>query len=298
MCNSGFMRYQVDHCCYVKRFGDSYIILLLYVDDMLIAVSNIQEINNLKKELSKHFAMKDLGVAKQILGMRISRDRAFGTLVLSQAEYVKRVLNRFIMQGAKPVNTHLASHFQLSKEQSPKTKQEQDDMKRVPYASAISSLMYVMVCTRPNIAHAVGVVSRYMSNPGRQHWEAVKWILRYLRGTTDRTLCFKGAGIELKNFVDSDLAGDVDNKKSTTRYVYTLGGTTVSWASKLQKIVAFSTTEAEYIAITEASKEMIWLQSFLKELGKKQENSVLYSDSQSVIHLANNPVFHSRTKHI
>lgn len=132
-------------------------------------------------------------------------------------------------------------------------------MKRVLCTLAIGSLMYVMVCTRPNIVHAVEVVSRYMSNLGRQHWEAVKWILRYLRGTTDKALCFKGSGMKLKGFVDLDLGNDVDNKKSTTRYVYTLGGTTVSWASKLQKIVAFSTTEAEYITITEASKEMIWL---------------------------------------
>lgn len=104
MCNNGFMRCQTDHCSYVKRFDDNYIILFLYVDDMLIAWSNIQK-------MSKQFAMKDLSATQQILGMRISRDRTSGTLVFSQVEYVKRVLNRFNMQGAKPVSTHLASHF-------------------------------------------------------------------------------------------------------------------------------------------------------------------------------------------
>ncbi|KAL5744728.1 hypothetical protein ACOSQ2_027844 [Xanthoceras sorbifolium] len=298
MSSSGFTRCQADHCCYIKRFDNSFIILLLYVDDMLVAGSDMQEIMNLKRELSKQFAMKDLGAAKQILGMRIKRDTKSETLLLSQAEYIKKVLSRFNMQDAKPVNTPLGVHFRLSKEQSPKTEEERTHMAKVPYASAIGSLMYAMVCTRPDIAQAVGAVSRYMNNPGKIHWEAVKWILRYLRGTTNKTLCFKGGDTTLTGYVDADLAGNVDIRKSTTGYVYTLGGTAVSWVSQLQKIVALSTTEAEYVAVTEASKEMVWLQSFLEELGKKQEDNVLYCDSQSAIHLAKNPSFHSRTKHI
>ncbi|KAL5826235.1 hypothetical protein ACOSQ4_018032 [Xanthoceras sorbifolium] len=298
MSSSGFTRCQADHCCYIKRFDNSFIILLLYVDDMLVAGSDMQEIMNLKRELSKQFAMKDLGAAKQILGMRIKRDTKSETLLLSQAEYIKKVLSRFNMQDAKPVSTPLGVHFRLSKEQSPKTEEERTHMAKVPYASAIGSLMYAMVCTRPDIAQAVGAVSRYMNNPGKIHWEAVKWILRYLRGTTNKTLCFKGGDTTLTSYVDADLAGNVDIRKSTTGYVYTLGGTAVSWVSQLQKIVALSTTEAEYVAVTEASKEMVWLQSFLEELGKKQEDNVLYCDSQSAIHLAKNPSFHSRTKHI
>ncbi|KAL5767309.1 hypothetical protein ACOSQ2_014092 [Xanthoceras sorbifolium] len=298
MSSSGFTRCQADHCCYIKRFDNSFIILLLYVDNMLVAGSDMQEIMNLKRELSKQFAMKDLGAAKQILGMRIKRDTKSGTLLLSQAEYIKKVLSRFNMQDAKPVSTPLGIHFRLSKEQSPKTEEERTHMAKVPYASAIGSLMYAMVCTRPDIAQAVGAVSRYMNNPGKIHWEAVKWILRYLRGTTNKTLCFKGGDTTLTGYVDADLAGNVDIRKSTTGYVYTLGGTAVSWVSQLQKIVALSTTEAEYVAVTEASKEMVWLQSFLEELGKKQEDNVLYCDSQSAIHLAKNPSFHSRTKHI
>lgn len=298
MSSSGFTRCQADHCCYIKKFDNSFIILLLYVDDMLVAGSDMQEIQNLKLELSKHFAMKDLGAAKQILGMRIRRDVKSGTLMLSQAEYIAKVLARFNMENAKPVSTPLGVHFRLSKEQSPKTEEERTQMAKVPYASAIGSLMYAMVCTRPDIAQAVGAVSRYMNNPGKTHWEAVKWILRYLRGTTDKALCFQGGDTTLTGYVDADLAGNIDVRKSTTGYVYTLGGTAVSWVSQLQKIVALSTTEAEYVAVTEASKEMVWLQSFLEELGKKQENNILYCDSQSAIHLAKNPSFHARTKHI
>lgn len=129
--------------------------------------------------------------------------------------------------------------------------------------------MLYMVCTRPDITHAVGVVSRSMSRPGKQHWEAVKWILRYLKGSSDICICFTGASLKLQGYVDADFAGDTDNRKSATGYIYTLNGTAVSWISQLQKVVALSTTEAEYVAVTEASKEMIWLQNFLAELGKR-----------------------------
>ena len=165
---TGFKRCEVDHCCYVNKFFEnSYIILLLYVNDMLIAGSSIEEINNLKKQSSKQFAKKDLGAAKQILGMRIIRDKTNGTLKHSQAEYVKKILSRFNMNEAKLVSIPLGSHFRLSKEQSPKTKEERDHMSKVPYALAIGSLMYAMVGTRPDIAHVMGVVSRYMSKSGK-----------------------------------------------------------------------------------------------------------------------------------
>ncbi|CAH9148515.1 unnamed protein product [Cuscuta epithymum] len=243
--------------------------------------------------------MKDLGEAKQILGMRIERDEAAGRLFLSQAEYIQKVLERFRMQDAKAASVPLGSHFKLSKEDSPKNKKDCAQMQKIPYASAIGSIMYAMVCTMPDIAHAVGVVSRYMGDPGKEPWEAVKWIMRYLKGTASNALCFDGKNVELLRHVDADLASnDSDGSRSTTGYVFTFGGTTVSWLSQLQKIVALSTTEAEYVAITEVSKEMVWLQNLLGELGKGYKNNILYSDSQSAIFLANNSTFHKRTKHI
>jgi len=119
--------------------------------------------------------------------------------------------------------------------------------------------MYATVCKRPDIAHAVGVVSRYMKNPGKEHWMVVKWILRYLRGTTNQELCFRGSNISLQGYVDVDMVSDRDNRRSTIGYVFTVGGTTISWVSKLQSVVPLSTTEVEYVATTKASKEMIWL---------------------------------------
>ena len=173
MTKSRFCKAEKDPCCYFKKYTDLYVFLLLYVDDMLIAGFSMREINNLKTRLSATFDMKDLGPAKQILGMRISRDRSAGNLNLSQELYIQKVLSRLRVNDAKPRTTPLANHFKLSKEQSPKTAEERDHMTLVPYASAVGSLMYATVCTRPDIAQAVGVFSRYMENPAKEHWEAV-----------------------------------------------------------------------------------------------------------------------------
>ena len=171
-------------------------------------------------------------------------------------------------------------------------------MSKVPYASAIESLIYTTVYTRQDIAYVVGVVSNYMSNPGKQHWEAVKWIMRYLRGTSYMSLCFTSVDLKLQGYVDANLVSDVGSRKSITGFVYTLGGTVVCWTSRLQKIVALSITEVEYAAMTEARKKMVWLQGFLDELGKTNEKGVLHSESQNAIFLAKNPAYHSSAKRI
>ena len=202
------------------------------------------------------------------------------------------------MQNAKPVNTPLATHFKLSKKFCPTSTQEKEEMASIPYSSAVGSLMYAMVSTRLDIAHAVGVVSRYLSNPGKPHWDAVKWILRYLRGTSTLCLCFGNSKPSLEGFADADMAGDLDDRRSTSGFLFTFAGGAISWQSKLQKCVALSTTEAEYIAATEAGKEMVWLKRFLLELGLKQLNYVIFCDSQSAMDLSKNSMYHSRTKHI
>ena len=299
MANHGYSKTTSDHCVFVKKFKDgNFIILLLYVDDMLVVGQDSSKIKELKLELSKSFAMKDLGPTKQILGMKIVRDREKGQIWLSQESYIEKVLERFNMHKAKPVGSPFANHFKLSSKQCPTSEKDKEEMKKVPYASAVGSLMYAMVCTRPDIAHAVGVVSRFLSNPGKEHWAAVKWILRYLRGTSKLCLCFGNNKPMLNGYTDSDMAGDIDSRKSTSGYLMEFAGGAVAWQSKLQKCVALSTTEAEFIAITEACKEILWLKKFLQELGMTQEKYVLHCDSQSAIHLSKNSTFHSRSKHI
>ena len=160
--------------------------------------------------------------------MRISRDRTKGTLDLSLEKYIEKVLSRFSLHNAKPRDIPLGSQFKLPKEQSLKTDEDRKHMSKVPYVSAVGSLMYAMMCTSPDITYAVGVVSRYMADPGREHWETVKWRLRYLKGTSSVELSFRKSSVILQGSCDADLGGDLDGRKSTTGYVFTLGNTTVS----------------------------------------------------------------------
>eukprot|EP00253_Pinus_taeda_P009884 PITA_09884 len=220
--------------------------------------------------------MKDLGAANYILGMEIKRDRAKRKLWLNQRKYVEAILQRFNMQDSKPVKVRIPVGVRLSTEQCPRTQEEEEDMSRVPYASAVGSLMYAMVCTRPDIAHAVGVLSRFMSKLGKEHSTTVKRVFRYLR----------------------DWARDLDQKRSTSGYVFHLFGGAVSWMSKKQSVVALSTTEAEYVAATHASKEAVWLQRLCSNMELVEGAIRINWDSQSAIFLAKNPAYHSKTKQI
>ena len=153
------------------------------------------------------------------------------------------------MKNAKPVSTPLANHFRLFAAQSPQSVEEEEYMVQVPYSSAIGSIMYAIVCTRSDISQAVSVVSRYMSHPGKTHWQAVKWILRYLQGTSDACMEFGKNRDTLVGFVNSDYAVDLDKRRSLTGYVFYVGG--CAGKASLQPVVALSTTEAEYMAVTE-----------------------------------------------
>ena len=143
------------------------------------------------------------------------------------------------MDSAKPVSTPLAWHFRLSAVMSPSSEKENIHMTRVPYANTVGSLMYAMACTHPDIAHAVSVVSIYMTEPSRKHWEVVQWILRYLKGTVDKGLVYGGKTCKVSGFVDSDYARDLDRRRSTTGYVFKLHGAPVSWRSMLQTQLRF-----------------------------------------------------------
>ncbi|KAL2237275.1 UNVERIFIED_CONTAM: Retrovirus-related Pol polyprotein from transposon TNT 1-94 [Sesamum indicum] len=242
--------------------------------------------------------MKDLGDAKRILGMNIVRHESF--ILLNQKSYILSILKRFSMEKSKPTSVPLAAHFQLSKNQSPHSDIEKAKMEKVPYSNVIGSIMFLMICTRPDIAYAISCLSRYMSNPGPPHWEALKWLLKYLHGSENIGIRFskRSENTQLVGFVDSNYANDRDSRKSTTSYIFTFCGSCISWKSQLQHIVALSTTEAEYIATTEAFKEAIWLDGLIKEIGFSNNKLTVYSDSQSSIQLCKNPVFHDRTKHI
>ncbi|CAA7052965.1 unnamed protein product [Microthlaspi erraticum] len=268
-----YTRSKFDSCVYFKCFGDKdYVYLLLYVDDMLVVAKDIKEITRLKHILSREFEMKDLGAARRILGIDIFRDRKRGILQLSQQDYLERVLKDYGMLESRSVQTPIGTHFKLSSTKAEDMAETEVEMKDIPYSNAVGSLMYAMVSTRPDIAHAVGLVSRFMSSPCKDHWMVVKWVLRYIRNTTDFKLTFtKSDKFEVKGYCDSDYAADLDRRRSITGYVFQAGGNTISWRSGLQHIVALSTIEAEYMALVEAAKEALWLKGIVGELGFPQE---------------------------
>ena len=174
-------------------------------------------------------------------------------------------------------------------------------MRRIPYASAVGSLMYAMLRTRPDICYAVGVVSRFQSNPGPEHWVAVKHILKYLRRTRDYMLVYSGGDLNLQGFTDSDFQGDKDSRKSTSGSVFTLGGVAVVWRSIKQSSIADSTMEAEYIAASEAAKEAVWLKNFLSDLEvvpNMDKAVTLYCDNSGAVANSKEPRSHKRGKHI
>ncbi|KAK3124886.1 hypothetical protein QOZ80_7BG0595510 [Eleusine coracana subsp. coracana] len=283
MLSHGFKHSNYDSCVYLKTVDGSAIYLLLYVDDMLIAAKDKSEIAKLKAQLSNEFEMKDLGATKKILGMEIIRQRQSGKLYLSPKGYIEKVLHHFNMHNAKPVSTPLAPHFRLSSALCLESDYDIEYMSRVPYTSADGSLMCAMVCSGPNLSYALSVANRYMSNPGREHWKAVQWILRYMRGTSSACLQFGKSGDGIVGYVDSDYAGDLDRRRSLIGYVFTIGGCAVSWKAFLQSIVALSTTEAEYMAISEACKEAIWLRGLYTELCGDDSCTTIFCDSQSAI---------------
>jgi hypothetical protein len=206
------------------------------------------------------------------------------------------------LQDAKSTSTPLAPNMVLSKKMCPSSEEEVREMEKVPYANGVGSLMYAMVCCRPDIAYIVGQVANFMANGGQEHSKALKHILRYLSGKRDYGLLFGSSKCmeetnPLVGFVDADYAGDADTRRSTSGLVFFLYGTPISWRSVLQPMVALSTTEAEYIAYTEAAKEGLWLQSLLKQIGIEIEKVPMKSDSAFALMLVKNPVYHARTRH-
>lgn len=293
MKKQNFLRSEHDSCVYVKRVESGWVYLLLYVDHMLLAAKGMAEIVKLKAVLSSKFEMKDMGAASRILGIDIKRDRERGVMYLSQANYLSKVVRRFNMHEAKTVNTTIGGHFKLS---AVKDVSECIDTEKFPYSSAVGSFMYFMVGTRPDLAYAIGLISRFMSKPGEIHWDAVKWLLRYVKGSSDLSLVFtKSKEFRVQGYCDSDFAGDLDKSRSTSGYVFTMGGNAVSWRSCLQSVVALSTTEAEYMALSEAVKEAIWIKGLISDMRFKQEKATVWCDSQSAICLSKNNTFQDKT---
>ena len=290
----GFSRNEQDHSMFIHR--NRQIILILYVDDLVLAAPTKDKISWIRNTLHQKFEMTDLGNLTIFLGLEIRRNRQARTLHLSQTTYIQKILDRERMHSCNPATTPADPNVRLEKCQL-SYKASEEDKKR--YQSAVGSLMYAMLGTRPDIAYAVAKVSQYSVNPGPAHWTAVKRILRYLAGTQDLGLSFQPTG-KGKGLTDADW-GSGEDRKSVGGYTFLLGSAAICWNSKKQSCVALSSTEAEYMALTQAVKESIWLQAVLSDLtASKHQGEVknIHVDNQGAIALAKNPEFHVRTKHI
>ena len=224
----GFIKNVDEPCVYKKTSGRTIVFLILYVDDILLIGNDIPMLQSVKLWLSNKFSMKDLGEASYILGIKIYRDRSKRMLGLSQSRYIDLILKRFSMDGSKRGYLPMSQGIHLSKKMSPKTPEERNRMSSIPYASTVGSIMYAMLCTRPDVAYALGIASRFQADPGEDHWKAVKNILKYLRRTKDIFLVYGGSDLKLEAYSDSSFQSDPDDSKSISGYVFTLNGGAVS----------------------------------------------------------------------
>ena len=277
-------------------------ILAVHVDDMLLAGSSRELMDEAKAWLAKHFKIKDMGSPKLVVGLEIIRDEERGTTAISQGHFVDELAVRYHQTTAPTAPTPLSSGFEFTNEDCPSTEADKEEMTHLPYRSLVGALMYVMIGTRPDISFAVGCLSRYLINPGKRHWDQALRVLNYLRGTRGLVIKYSQNspnGLTLRGFSDSDWAGERDGSQSTSGYVWMLSGGPVSWKSRLQPIVALSSTEAEYITVTAAAQEGIWLRRVMSELGFEQVGATeLAVDNEGAIALSENPQAHPRTKHI
>jgi hypothetical protein len=242
-----------------------------------------------------------LGPTTLFLGIEIQRDRANHSISLCQHQYILNMLERFKLTDCNSVQTPMDPGQRLDKSMGPSTPDDVAFMRQTPYLSAVGALMYLAVTTRPDIMNAVSILSRFNTNPGPAHWKAVKHLFRYLKGTMQMKLVYKPTDSPelFTAYSDADHGGCKDSGRSTGGYLVKVGSGAVSWSSKLQPLVALSTTEAEYIAAVEAGKEILWMRNILSEFGYSITSpSTLFIDNQSAINVSKNPEHHGRMKHL
>ena len=297
----GFKACVHEPCLFIRRDADRLAYIFVYVDDLVIATNSVNEMKDVKLELSNKWSMKDLGPLESILGIRIIRDREKRTLTISQERYIDVVLKKFKLEDVKAATTPLAPGCRLSKSDCPKTPGEKALASRQPYRELVGSWMYLMVCTRPDIAFAISQLSRYNSNHGPEHWNALVHVVRYVKGTKGLGITYKGGCLLYPSlFSDASFASDIDSKKSVSAYVSYVGGGPVSWKSKVQSTTALSSCESEYIALCAAAQEAVHLKGLFLELVSEVIDTpvVIYEDNMSTIQVSKNPVLHERQKHV
>lgn len=231
--------------------------------------------------------------ANHFVGLSIHRNRKEKFVYVSQPDYTSKIIRRFHMDQCNPTNLPVTPGLYLSKSET------EEEAINVPYKEATGSLLYLMLSTRPDIAFAVNQISQFCESPTQQHWNAVKKILSYLQGTKHFGLRYGPSVSTPTGYSDADFAGSIDTRRSTSGFVFLLNGGAIAWSSRRQQCVSLSTTEAEYVALSEAAKESVWLRRLLLEIVPDWNQPLpLMCDNISAIELSRSPIFHRRTKHI
>lgn len=288
---AGFVQTQSDNSLFVKQIGSCFLALLIYVDDIVIFSNDMFEVNKLSFFLDGKFKLKDLGNLKYFLGLEVARSQT--GIFLSQRNYALQLLDEVGLLGCKPHSTPMDPNNKIRREDGEFLENASQ------YRTLIGKLLYLTV-SRPDISYSVNFLSQFMDKPTDVHLKAVHRVLHYIKGTVGQGIMFSSSGSpDIRGFADSDWAACPDTRKSITGFCMFIGESMVSWKSKKQSTVSRSSAEAEYRALAMAACEITWIQALLKELKIEQKKTaVLYCDNQAALHIAENPVFHERTKHI
>lgn len=290
----GFVRSENDQCLYVRGEGKNKVIVVLYVDDILMASSSLKVLEAVKRGFSAEFEMTDAGEVKQFLGISVERDAPNGIMRIHQRNYFENLLQRFEMNDSKPISTPLENRLKL-------TRGIEEQRTSKPYRELVGCLMYASLTTRPDLSAAVNYFSQFQSCPNENHWVHLKRMLRYVKETLDVGLIFRDDECSpvLEVYSDSDWANDLVDRRSVTGCIFKLFGCTISWITRKQHTVSLSSTEAELSALCTAACHTLWLIRLLRDLGQKiDEPIVVHEDNQSTIRIAEDCRDHGRLKHV
>lgn len=288
--STGLKQSKADHCLYTYHGSDHNLYVLIYVDDILVITESRKCADEFEQSLRSHFNIDNLGEVANYLGIRITKRG--NSYFLDQQKYIQNVAAKFELNKAKPTDVPL----------SPSYHNDPDEMKlpyNEVYRAAIGCLLYISTNTRPDVSAAVAILSQKVASPAQSDWNQVKKIIRYLNSTSNLRLKLGQANTNEKliGFADANWAEDRENRKSNSGYIFMLNGA-ISWSCKRQDCVALSSTEAEFIALSEACKEVVWIQRVLIDLNWQQQRTIIYEDNQSVLKMIIDEKLSNRSKHI
>ena len=298
--SNGFTQSKVDVCLFTlnNKSGDAFVVV--WVDDIILAANSNTLLHKIKNDLKEKFQMKDLGPISYFLGIQFNQTK--NTISMSQSHYLTGVLRRFKMEDCKPRSTPCESNLDAYKTKSNDITQQEDNVEG-KYREIVGSLVYAMTCSRPDLAWVVTKLSQHLENPSDRDWMTLRHVLRYVKGTVNHRLVYRKSknGLKLTGHSDSDWASTKDDRRSTTGYAFRLNqdGPIISWKSRKQHTVALSSCEAEYMALTHATQELIFLSNLSKDFNITIPYPItIYGDNQGSLDMVKNPVSNERSKHI